>query len=230
MKVMLLAAGRGDRMRPLTDHTPKPLLEVGGKPLIVWHLERLAAAGFQDVVINTSWLGEQIPAALGNGGCWGLRIAYSQEPWPALETGGGLFRALPLLGPEPFLLVNGDVYTDINFTALRLAPGDLGQLVLVANPAHHPQGDFQLDGSRITEDRGNKFTYSGIGILHPALFEGCSDGRFPLAPLLFKARAAGRLGGQHHPGYWLDVGTSERLAELDAHLGVCDDALDAQRL
>ncbi len=222
MKAMLLAAGRGERMRPLTDHAPKPLLEVGNKPLIVWHLERLAAAGFTDVVINTSWLGEQIPAALGNGGAWGLRITYSQEPWPALETGGGLFRALPLLGPGPFLLVNGDVYTDVDFGSLRLPEGQLAQLVLVDNPEHHQKGDFHLDNDQIVEDKGEKLTYSGVALIHPGLFEGCSDGRFPLAPLLFKARAAGRLGGQKYSGEWLDVGTIERLAELDARLSLCD--------
>ncbi len=219
---MLLAAGRGERLRPLTDAVPKPLLEVRGKPLIVWHLERLAAGGFREVVINTSWLGEQIPAALGNGSCWGLRITYSAEPWPALETGGGLLQALPLLGPEPFLLVNGDVYTDADFSLLRLPRGTLAQLLLVPNPPHHLEGDFRLDGGNIVEDRGEKLTYSGIGVIDPELFEGCRPGRFPLAPLLFKARAAGRLGGQKHAGYWLDVGSAQRLAELDAHLALCD--------
>ena len=228
MKAMLLAAGRGERMRPLTDATPKPLLHVGGRPLIEHHLARLAAAGVREVVINTSWLGEQIPAALGRGARWGLSIAYSPEPWPALETGGGIQRALPLLGPEPFLLVNGDVYTDVDFQALRLAPGDLGQLVLVPNPAHHAKGDFCLDHGRITEDDGDKLTFSGVSILDPALFDACVPGRFPLAPLLFAARSAGRLGGQRHDGYWLDVGSLERLAELDAHLRLCDDARSGQ--
>lgn len=228
VKVMLLAAGRGERLRPLTDHQPKPLLEVGGKPLIVWHLERLAAAGFTEVVINTSWLGEQLPAALGNGSCWGLSIAYSPEPWPALETGGGLYHALPLLGSEPFLLVNGDVFTDLDFASVVLPLGNLAQLVLVPNPAHHPAGDFHLDGGEITENVGEKLTYSGIGVIDPELLAGCTGGRFPLAPLLFKARAAGRLGGQKHAGYWLDVGSRERLAELDARLGLCDHDPDAE--
>ena len=219
---MVLAAGRGERLRPLTDIHPKPLLQVGGKPLIVWHLERLAASGFQDVVINTGWLGEQIPLALGDGARWGLRIAYSPEPWPALETGGGLLNALPLLGREPFLLVNGDVFADVDFAGLQLPLGHLAQLVLVPNPPHHESGDFRLDGGEITEDRGEKLTYSGIGVLDPELFDGCTPGRFPLAPLLMQARAAGRLGGQKHGGYWLDVGSAERLAELDAHLGLCD--------
>ena len=224
MKAMLLAAGRGERMRPLTDATPKPLLKVAGRPLIEWHLERLAAAGIREVVINLSWLGEQIPAALGQGERWGLSIVYSREPWPALETGGGIFQALPLLGPEPFLLVNGDVYTDVDFRSLSLQPGDLAQLLLVPNPAHHAKGDFCLDGGRITDNGSSTLTYSGISVLSPGLFAGCTSGKFPLAPLLFAARDAGRLGGQRHDGYWLDVGTVERLAELDAHLRLCDDA------
>jgi MurNAc alpha-1-phosphate uridylyltransferase len=228
MKVMLLAAGRGERLRPLTDEHPKPLLEVGGKPLIVWHLERLAAAGFRDVVVNLSWLGEQIPAALGDGSCWGLRLHYSREPWPALETGGGLLNALPLLGPEPFLLVNGDVYADVELADLRLPLGNLAQLVLVPNPAHHKVGDFCLDGDMITENIGEKLTYSGIGVIDPELLAGCAPGRFPLAPLLFKARDAGRLGGQKHNGYWLDVGSAERLAELDARLRLCDHLADGE--
>ncbi len=224
VKAMLLAAGRGDRMRPLTDATPKPLLQVAGKPLIAWHLERLAAAGVREVVINTSWLGEQIPLALGDGSRWGLSIRYSPEPWPALETGGGIHQALPWLGTEPFLLVNGDVFADVDFTALLLSPGDLGQLVLVPNPPHHVKGDFGLKDDRIVADGGEMLTFSGISILHPALFEGCQPGRFPLAPLLFAARDAGRLGGQRHVGQWIDVGTPERLADLDAFLTACDDA------
>jgi MurNAc alpha-1-phosphate uridylyltransferase len=215
---MVLAAGKGERMRPLTLHTPKPLLPVGGRPLIEWHLLKLAAAGVTDVVINTSWLGEQLPAALGDGSTWGLRIAYSPEPWPALETGGGIFNALPLLGDAPFLLVNGDVYTDIDYASLALQPGELARLVLVPNPAHHPQGDFALDGSR--------YTYSGVAVIDPRLFAGCSAGRFALAPLLFAARDAGQLGLQLHAGYWLDVGTPERLAQLDAHLRLCDHRAD----
>jgi N-acetyl-alpha-D-muramate 1-phosphate uridylyltransferase len=224
MRAMLLAAGRGERMRPLTDRVPKPLLTVAGTPLIVRHLQRLAAAGVREVVINTGWLGAQIPAALGRGARWGLSIAYSPEPWPALDTGGGIRQALPLLGPEPFLLVNGDVYAEVDLTTLRLAPGDLGQLVLVPNPPHHLEGDFCLDRGRITSDRGEKLTFSGISILDPQLFAGQSEGRFPLAPLLFRARDAGRLGGQRHEGYWIDVGTPQRLAELDAYLRLCEDA------
>jgi MurNAc alpha-1-phosphate uridylyltransferase len=218
MKAMLLAAGRGERMRPLTDHTPKPLLEVAGRPLIAWHLRRLAQAGIREVVINLSWLGESIAAALGDGSAHGVRIHYSREPWPALETGGGIRQALPLLGDQPFLLVNGDVYTDVDFAALRLAPGDLAQLVLVPNPDHHPRGDFWLDGARIADAGAQRLTYSGIALLRPELLREAEPGRFPLLPWLLKAQAAGKLGGQRHDGLWIDVGTPERLAELDARL------------
>jgi N-acetyl-alpha-D-muramate 1-phosphate uridylyltransferase len=219
MKVMLLAAGRGERMRPLTDQQPKPLLQVAGKPLVVWHLERLARAGFTDVVINVSWLGDQIIEALGDGSRYGVRIAWSREPWPALETGGGLLNALPLLGDAPFLLVNSDVYTDIDFASLRIAPDDLAQLVLVPNPAHHLQGDFWLDEQgRIGTGGGERLTYSGISLLRPALFAGAEPGRFPLLPWLLRALTAGRLGGQKHAGRWLDIGTPERLRELDSEL------------
>ena len=218
MKAMLLAAGRGERMRPLTDHTPKPLLPVAGKPLIAWHLQRLSAAGIQDVVINLSWLGQAISDALGDGSAHGVRVHYSREPWPALETGGGIRAALPLLGPDPFLLVNGDVYADVDFQSLQLKPGDLAQLVLVSNPEHHPRGDFWLDGGRITTAGGERLTYSGIGILHPGLLSEADPGRFPLLPWLLKAQQAGRLGGQRHDGLWMDVGTPERLAQLDAAL------------
>jgi MurNAc alpha-1-phosphate uridylyltransferase len=215
---MLLAAGRGERMRPLTDQCPKPLLPVAGKPLIAWHLERLAAAGFREVVINLSWLGEQIAQALGNGARYGVSIQWSREPWPALETGGGIFNALPLLGSEPFLLVNGDVFTDVDFASLRLAAGDLGQLVMVPNPEHNPKGDFFLDGGRVLEAGGERLTYSGIAILRPEMFDGAPGGRFPLLPWLVKAREAGRLGAQKHAGRWLDIGTPQRLAQLDAEL------------
>jgi N-acetyl-alpha-D-muramate 1-phosphate uridylyltransferase len=218
MKAMLLAAGRGERMRPLTDATPKPLLPVAGRPLVEWHLSRLAASGIREVVINLSWLGEQIAAALGDGSAHGVRIAYSREPWPALETGGGIRQALPLLGDDPFLLVNGDVFTDVDFNQLRLSPGDLAQLVLVPNPPHHVQGDFHLADGRITPQQGEKLTYSGIALLHPALLSAAEPGRFPLLPWLLKAREEGRLGGQRHGGLWIDVGTPERLADLDDRL------------
>jgi MurNAc alpha-1-phosphate uridylyltransferase len=218
MKAMLLAAGRGERMRPLTDQCPKPLLPVAGKPLIAWHLTRLAAAGFTDVVINLSWLGEQIAAALGDGARYGVNIAYSREPWPALETGGGIFNALPLLGADPFLLVNGDVYTDIDFGALRLRAADLGQLVLVTNPEHNIKGDFWLQQGRVVQIDGERLTYSGVALLRPELLAGAPGGRFPLLPWLNRARDAGRLGGQKHGGQWLDIGTPQRLAQLDAEL------------
>ena len=191
MKVMLLAAGRGERMRPLTDEHPKPLLRVAGKPLVVWHLERLARAGFRDMVINVSWLGQQIVDALGDGSRYGVHIDWSREPWPALETGGGLFNALPLLGDAPFLLVNSDVYTDIDFASLRIAPDDLAQLVLVPNPPHHLQGDFWLKNGRIGIEGGERLTYSGISLLHPKLFAGAEPGRFPLLPWLLRALGAG---------------------------------------
>jgi MurNAc alpha-1-phosphate uridylyltransferase len=215
---MLLAAGRGERMRPLTDHCPKPLLEVGGKPLIVWHLEALAAAGLRDVVINLSWLGAQIRAALGDGARHGVRLAYSEEGEPPLETGGGIQRALPLLGPGPFLLVNGDVFADVDFRALRLPAGSLAHLVLVPNPDHHPRGDFHLQDGRITATAGERLTYAGIAVVDPALLEGAGSGRFPLLPWLQRARGAGRLTGQRHDGYWLDVGTPERLEALARRL------------
>ncbi|MGC4028338.1 MAG: nucleotidyltransferase family protein [Steroidobacteraceae bacterium] len=220
MKAMLLAAGRGERMRPLTDTTPKPLLEAGGQPLVAWHLQRLAQAGITDIVINLSWLGEQIAQRLGDGSAYGVAIAYSREPWPALETGGGLRQALPLLGSEPFLLVNGDVFTDIDFRGIALRSGDLAQLVLVPNPAHHPQGDFWLDaaGRVVAQATGERLTYSGVAIIDPALLADSEPGRFPLLPLLLSARDSGRLGGQKHSGRWLDIGTPQRLAELDAEL------------
>jgi N-acetyl-alpha-D-muramate 1-phosphate uridylyltransferase len=219
MKAMLLAAGRGERMRPLTDSCPKPLLQVAGKPLIAWHLERLANAGIRNVVINLSWLGEMIAATLGDGSRYGVAIQYSREPWPPLETGGGIVQALPMLGEGPFLLVNGDVYCDIDFSVLRIAPLDLAQLVLVPNPPQHPRGDFGLaDGGRVVAEGGQRLTYSGVALIRPDFFAGAAPGRFPLLPWLTRALQAGRLGGQRHDGVWLDVGTPERLAQLDVAL------------
>jgi MurNAc alpha-1-phosphate uridylyltransferase len=212
---MILAAGRGERMRPLTDHTPKPLLAVRGQPLIDYPLRALAAAGVTDVVINLSWLGDQIRAHVGDGARYGLAVAWSEEGYPPLETGGGIHRALPLLGAGPFWLVNADVYCDYGFGA-RLAPGRLAHLVLVPNPAHHPQGDFVLDGQDVRADGGPRLTYAGIAILHPALFAGCAPGRFPLAPLLRAAAARGQVSGELCSGAWSDVGTPERLAALQA--------------
>ena len=218
MKAMILAAGRGERMRPLTDTLPKPLLQAGGKPLITRHIEALARAGVSEIVINTGWQGDKLPAALGDGARFGVQIHYSVEGWPALETAGGILNALPLLGDAPFVLVNGDVYCDIDFAGLQLQAEDLGQLLLVDNPSHNPQGDFALNNGRIQLDGANKLTYAGIAVLHPALFAGLTPGSRPLREILQQAIAAQRLGGQHHPGQWFDIGTPQRLAELDRML------------
>ena len=239
MKSMILAAGRGERMRPLTDHTPKPLLPVGGKPLIVWHIEALRDAGFGEIVINHAHLGKQIEVALGNGAALGVRIAYSPEPLGALETAGGIRHALPLLGDAPFLVVNGDIWCDWPFEhagrltiakackkipATPLCPANdtpetLAHLVLVPNPPHHPQGDFALEAGRIsnpTTPNAMRFTFSGIGVYSPALFSALPDDTpAKLAPLLRAAADAGRIGGELHPGQWIDVGTPERLHDLD---------------
>jgi MurNAc alpha-1-phosphate uridylyltransferase len=217
---MILAAGRGERMRPLTLARPKPLLEAGGAPLIVHHLRALAGAGFEDVVVNLSWLGVQIREALGDGSRHGLRIHYSEEGPEPLETGGGIFRALPLLGAGPFLVLNGDTWSDIPCGDLRerLAARDLAHLVLVPNPAHNPNGDFVLESGRIVETAGERLTFSGVGIYRAQLFEGCRDGIFKLAPLLRAAARDGRVSGEIHAGAWLDIGTPERLAQLDVHL------------
>ena len=221
---MILAAGRGERMRPLTDHTPKPLLEVGGKPLIVWHLERLAIAGFREVVINHAHLGEQIENTLGNGAEWGLSIQYSAEG-QALETAGGIVKALPLLGQLPFLVVNGDIYTDINFAGLSqaLPEGELAHLVLIDNPPQHAQGDFAFDDNALALKGSRMLTFSGVGVYRPAMFAGIPYGQAAkLAPLLKLAIAQGRASAEHHQGLWHDVGTPERLYELDHQLKVQD--------
>jgi MurNAc alpha-1-phosphate uridylyltransferase len=218
MKAMVLAAGRGERMRPLTDAIPKPLIEVAGRPLIVWHLRALARAGIRDVVINLSWLGGQLRAALGDGSAFGVRIAYSEEGPVALETGGGIFRALPLLGPEPFLVVSGDVFTDIDLARVQLEPDAEAHLVLVPNPAHHPNGDFGLQGDRVVSGEQARLTYGNVGIYRPAFFAGCVDGRFPLIEPLRRAIARGVVRGEVHRGEWSDVGTPARLAELEARL------------
>lgn len=215
---MILAAGRGERLRPLTDTCPKPLLKVAGRPLIEYHLEALASSGIREVVINLSWLGAQIRTALGQGERFGLTLHYSEEGPVALETGGGIFRALGFLGEEPFLVVNGDIHTDYRYADLRLAPAELARLVLVPNPPHHPAGDFALEAGRVLGVGPERHTYSGIGLYTAALFEGCRPGRFPLKPLLDRAIAAGRLGGVLHRGHWTDVGTAERMAGLEAAL------------
>ncbi len=212
---MVLAAGRGERLRPLTDHTPKPMLLVRGKPLVVWHLEALARAGVREVVINLSWLGESIRQALGGGAQYGLQIQYSEEPAGALEVGGGIFRALPLLGAAPFIVVNGDTYTDLDFAKLDIAPSALAHLVLVPNPEHHPGGDFVLQGREVSAGPAPRLTYSGIGVYRPELFARCAAGRFPLLPVLREAIAARRLSGERYDGRWTDVGSVQRLAALN---------------
>ena len=227
MKAIILAAGRGERMRPLTDRVPKPLLEAGGKPLIVWHLEKLAAAGFTQAVVNHAHLGTLIERALGDGSRFGIAIEYSREA-AALETAGGIAQALPLLGTAPFAAVNADVfsaydYTELARTAACLAPPErLAHLVLVDNPAHHPAGDFALRSGRVVHD-GARLTFSGIAAYHPELFAGIARGsKAPLAPLLSAAIAARRVSGEHYRGRWHDIGTPERLAALERELAALD--------
>jgi len=218
MKAMILAAGRGERMRPLTDHTPKPLLQVGGKALIEHLIEALASAGFRELVINHAHLGERIEAALGNGARYGVQIDWSRELDGALETGGGIHQALPLLGDAPFLAVNSDIWTDYPFAHLQREPDGLAHLVLIDNPPHHPQGDFALQNGRVRPEGENQLTFSGIGLYRPELFQGCQPGKFPLAPLLRAAMQRGVVSGEHYRGVWLDIGTPERLAALDRDL------------
>lgn len=212
-------------MRPLTDTTPKPLLAVGGKPLIVWHLERLAAAGFREVVINHAHLGAQIESALGDGRAFGLAIVYSPEPPGALETAGGIARALPLLGTAPFLVINGDIFCDwpVGHARHALQGDDLAHLVLVANPPQHPDGDFRLDAGRVRAAGEPRLTFAGIGVYRPALFAALAPGQpAKLAPLLRTAMDAGQVSGARHDGRWEDVGTPQRLAALDAELNILD--------
>lgn len=216
-QAIILAAGRGERMHPLTDHMPKPLLQAGGKPLIVYHIERLIAAGVRKIVINHAYLGHRIEAALGDGSHWGTEIRYSPEG-EALETGGGIFKALPLFDHRPFLVVNGDVWTDLEFVPLRLLDGLLAHLVLVDNPPRHPGGDFALHNGRLSVQGMPRYTYSGIGVYHPDLFRGCAAGAFPLAPLLRAAVERALVSGEHYPGCWLDIGTPECLQTLDRML------------
>ncbi|WP_018864600.1 MULTISPECIES: N-acetylmuramate alpha-1-phosphate uridylyltransferase MurU [Thioalkalivibrio] len=221
MRAMILAAGRGERMRPLTDHCPKPLLPVAGRPLIAYTLERLARAGYRTVVINTAHLGEQIRETLGRKYA-GMRLLYSEEPEGALETAGGIRQALPLLGDEPFLVVNGDVWCEhpLHPPAKRLLTesGRLAHLVLVDNPAHHPQGDFRLSDGRVSLGQGTPLTFSGIGWYHPALFADLPEGRRPLGPLLREVIDGGRVSGEHYQGDWRDIGTPERLAALEVDI------------
>jgi len=219
MKAMILAAGRGERMRPLTDTVPKPLIPVAGKPLIVYHLERLAAAGFREIVINHAHLGGQIEKALGDGSRWGVSIRYSPEQPAALGTGGGIRNALRLIGAKRFLVVNGDVWTDFPLETLSRDPGGDAHLVLVPNPPHHPAGDFCLAGDRVVNpDTRERLTFSGIGVYCPDLFAGMVPGVFALGPLLREAVTRGKVTGQRYAGAWFDVGTPERLAEVEAFL------------
>lgn len=215
MKAMILAAGRGERMRPLTDVTPKPLLRAGGRALIEYHLDNLVRAGITDIVVNHAHLGAQIEAALGDGGRYGARVRYSPEPEGALETGGGIQRALPLLGEGPFMVVNGDIWTDFDYRTLPQDFAGLAYLVLVDNPEHHPAGDFHLRGDRVFAEGAPRLTFSGIGLYRAALFGGCVPGQFPLAPLLRAAMARDEVRGMHYTGRWRDIGTPERLAALD---------------
>jgi N-acetyl-alpha-D-muramate 1-phosphate uridylyltransferase len=220
MKAMILAAGRGERMRPLTDHTPKPLLQAGGKPLIVWHIEHLAAAGFRELVINHAHLGERIEETLGNGSRLGVSIEYSSEG-EALETAGGIANALHLLGEAPFLVVNGDIFTDYDFARLShgLDSGLMAWLVLVDNPDHNGKGDFALQRDCVMEQGQEMHTFSGIGVYRPELFAAVAPGsKAKLAPLLREAMRSGKVGGEYYGGRWTDVGTPQRLAELDATL------------
>lgn len=217
MKAMILAAGRGERMRPLTLTTPKPLLKANGRCLIEYHLDALARAGIQDVIVNHSWLGDQIVDYLGDGRRYGVSITYSDEGKTPLETAGGINHALPLIGEAPFLVVNADIWTDYDFVQLPANPDQLAYLILVDNPPHHPEGDFALD-SHILKDEGRRLTYSGIGIYHPELFRGLDDGPQPLAPILRTAIARGEVGGDYYHGHWWDIGTPQRLQQLDDFL------------
>jgi len=218
MKAMILAAGRGERMRPLTDQTPKPLLEAAGKPLIQYHIEALRDAGFRELIINHAHLGAQLVERLGSGEQLGVRIHYSAEPEGALETGGGIKRALTLLGEQPFLVVNGDIWTDYPYQQLHREPVGLAHLVLVDNPPHNPDGDFHLRGDKVTDKGKQKLTFSGIGLYRPDLFADTPDGAFPLAPVLHDAMQDGQVSGEYYPGQWVDVGSPRRLSELDQKL------------
>lgn len=236
MKALILAAGLGERMRPLTQHTPKPLLEAGGKPLIAWHLEKLAVLGVREVVINTSWLAAKFPEVLGDGARWGLRLHFSYEGDTPLETGGGMLHALPLLGSDPlqgdpFLLVNGDIWTDYDFARLPREPAGLAHLVMVDRPGHATNGDFALDdGGHVRADGDALLTYAGLGVYRPQLLADWRAGvgqepgadeqppRFRLAPILKALMPDDRITGEYHAGRWTDVGTPERLAQLDAEL------------
>ena len=218
MKAFILAAGRGERMRPLTDHTPKPLLKAGGQHLIEYHLHALVRAGITEIVVNHARLGEQIEQALGDGSRYGASIRYSAEGEHVLETGGGIYRALPLLGNDPFLVINADVWTDYHFQQLPQQPRGLAHLVLVDNPVHHAAGDFVLRAGQVSNEDDHRLTFSGIGVYRRELFAPCKPGAFPLAPLLREAMTRDEVSGEHYKGYWMDIGTPQRLQELDQFL------------
>ncbi len=218
-RAMVLAAGRGERLRPLTDCVPKPLLAAGDRPLIGHVLARLAAAGFREVVVNAGWRGVRLMRALGDGSAWGVRIRWSREPERAYDTAGGIAAALPLLGCTPFVVANADVWSDYPFERLRRPLRSLAHLVLVDNPPHNARGDFGLlEDGRVHPALGRRLTYAGIAVLDPLLLAGCGAGRMPLAPLLRRAAARGLVTGEHWRGEWMDVGTPERLAALRARL------------
>ncbi|MDR3388674.1 MAG: nucleotidyltransferase family protein [Rudaea sp.] len=212
---LIFAAGRGERMRPLTDATPKPLLRAGGRLLIEYHLQRLAAAGVREVAINTSHLAEQFPAALGDGSRWGLRIRYAYEGPEPLETGGGMLNALPLLGDAPFIAVNGDIWTEFDFSALPQNPAGLAHLVMVDNPEHHARGDFVLREGRLRDEGDPRLTFAGIGVYRPELLAGQVPGKFSIVPILREAMRAGEVVGEYFRGRWSDIGTPQRLAQLN---------------
>jgi len=215
VKAMLLAAGRGERMRPLTDDTPKPLLRIGGQTLIEHHIHALAQANITELVINHAHLGEQIVQALGDGDAYGVSIRYSPETGAALETGGGVYNALPLLGDAPFMVVNADIWTDYNFTGLPHDPVGMAHLVMVDNPEHHPGGDFSLSNDQLSQQGPRMLTFSGIGVYRPDLFAGCTAGAFPLAPLLRDAMDKEAVSGEYFNGRWFDIGTPARLAAVN---------------
>lgn len=217
-RALILAAGRGERMRPLTEHTPKPLLKVGGQCLIEYHIQHLVAAGIKDIVINLAYLGEMIAETLGDGARYGAHLHYSREHDRQLETGGGILNALPLLGNAPFLVVNGDVWCDYPFSTLPEKLQGLAYLVLVDNPEQHPRGDFHLAGSQVYATGEPKLTFSGIGIYHPDLFKTCTQAAFPLAPVLSTAMQTAQVTGEHYRGEWQDIGTPARLQSLDNFL------------
>jgi MurNAc alpha-1-phosphate uridylyltransferase len=214
MRAMILAAGRGERLRPLTDTTPKPLVSVAGKPLIEHHLSALSRAGFQEIVINQGHLGDLLRETLGEGSRWGVTIHWSDEQDDVLETGGGIHRALPLLGPSPFLVVNGDIWTDYPFARLRAVKCDWAHLVMIPNPTHKPGGDFALSQARVRQTGEPKLTFSGIAVYHPRLFEDCLAGRFSVVPLLRQAMDQHLVTGEEYRGRWEDIGTPERLASI----------------